>query len=229
MTGLQVALLVGLGALVFLDQWPAVQSMVSRPIVTGPVVGLILGSPSDGVLWGAAIEAMELAVQPVGAARYPDAALAGVLGTTAALTGAESGAYPAAWAVAVAVAAGIAGDAVGRMQRRWNGRTAARVRARVAEGSLRAPGRGIALALTRGAALGAAQTGVGLAVVLGAGRLLVGSPWSGPLDAGGLRIAAAAMAAVAGARVLGLGVRQAAALGLGALAGVALVAWGGAA
>ena len=111
----------------------------------------------------------------------------------------------------------------------WNGRTAARVRARVAEGSLGAPGRGIALALTRGAALGAAQTAVGLALVLGVGRLLAGSPWSGHLDAGGLRIAAAAMAAVAGVRVLGLSGRHAAALGLGALAGIALVTWGGAA
>lgn len=226
MTVLEAGLLVALGAVVFLDQWPAVQSMVSRPIVTGPIVGWILNNPADGVLWGATIEAMQLAVQPVGAARYPDAALAGLLGTTAALTGIHGGAYPAAWAVAVAVVAGWGGDAVGRVQRRWNASTAAVVRTRVAEGSLVAPGRGIAIALARAAALGAAQTAVGLAAVLAGGWLLAGTPWAGPLDVGDLRIAATAMAAVGGARVLGLGRWRAATLGIGALAGIALVTWG---
>lgn len=228
MTAWQAAALVAMGAVVFLDQWPAVQSMISRPVVVGPIVGAILGAPVDGVLWGAALETMELAVQPVGAARYPDAALAGLLGTTAALTGMQGDVYPAGWAVAVAAAAGWAGDAVGRFQRRWNARTAAAVRARVAEGSVGAPGWGIAIALSRGAALGAAQTAAGLVLVTGGGWLLGDSPWAGPLDPHGLKIVAAAMAAVAGARVFGLGPRRVTSLGLGALAGVALVAWRGA-
>ena len=227
MTEWQAAALVALGAVVFLDQWPAVQAMISRPIVVGPIVGAVLGAPVDGVLWGATLETMQLAVQPVGAARYPDAALAGLLGTTAALAGMEGNVYPAAWAIGVAAAAGWAGDAVGRVQRRWNARTAAAVRARVAAGSVAAPGWGIVAALSRGAALGAAQTAAGLALVAGGGWLLGSSPWAGPLDAHGLRIAAAAMAAVAGARVFGLGPRRATSLCLGALAGVALVAKGG--
>jgi mannose/fructose/N-acetylgalactosamine-specific phosphotransferase system component IIC len=227
MTGAEAGALTALGALVFLDQWPAVQTMVSRPIVVGPIVGAILGAPADGVLWGAVLESISLAVQPVGAARYPDAALAGLLGTVAALTGPGGGAFPAAWAVSVAVAAGAVGDAVGRLQRRWNGRTAAAVRARVAEGSLAAPGRGIAIALSRGAALGALQTAAGLGIVAAGGALLAGSPWAGPLDARALQVAAAAMAAVAGVRVLGLGRRRTTAAVLGALAGFALVAWGG--
>lgn len=226
MTGAEAGALTALGALVFLDQWPAVQTMVSRPIVVGPIVGAILGAPADGVLWGAVLETISLAVQPVGAARYPDAALAGLLGTAAALTGADAGAFPAAWAVAVAVAAGASGDAVGRLQRRWNGRTAAAVRAQVSAGSLTAPGRGIAVALTRGAALGALQTAAGLGIVLAGGTILAGSPWAGPLDARALQVAAAGMAAVAGVRVLGLGRRRTAAAVLGTLAGFALVAWG---
>ena len=226
MTEWQAASLVALGAIVFLDQWPAVQSMISRPIVVGPLVGWILGAPGDGVLWGAAFETTLLAIQPVGAARYPDAALAGLLGTAAAITGREAGIYPAAWAVAVAAGAGWAGDAVGRVHRRWNARTAAAIRARVSAGSLGAPARGIATALSRGAALGALETAAGLVVVIAGGRLLAGSAWGGPLDAHGLRIAAAAMAAVAGARVLGLGRKRAASLAVGAAAGVALVALG---
>jgi mannose/fructose/N-acetylgalactosamine-specific phosphotransferase system component IIC len=224
MTEWQWASLVALGAVVFLDQWPAVQAMVSRPIVVGPLVGWVLGAPADGVLWGAAFETMLLAIQPVGAARYPDAALAGLLGTAAAIVGTESGVYPAAWAVAVAAGAGWAGDVVGRLQRRWNARTAAAVRERVAEGSLAAPGRGIAVALARGAALGALQTAVGVGIVIAGSRLLADSPWAGRLDAHGLRIATAAMAAVAGARALGLGRKRLASLALGAAAGVALVA-----
>ena len=226
MTGWQAAALVALGAVAFLDQWPAVQSMISRPIVLGPIVGTILGAPADGVLWGAAIETMQLAIQPVGAARYPDAALAGLLGTTAALTGMQGEIYPAGWAVAVAASAGWGGDAVGRLQRRWNARTAAAVRDRVARGALSAPGRGIALALSRAAALGAAQTAVGLAVVAVGWWLVGGSPWSGPLDAHGVKLAATAMAAVAGARMFGLGRARAASLAIGGLVGVALVASG---
>jgi hypothetical protein len=227
MTGWQAAALVALGAVAFLDQWPAVQSMISRPIVLGPVVGAILGAPADGVLWGAAVETMQLAIQPVGAARYPDAALAGLLGTTAALTGMEGDVYPAGWAVAVAAAAGWGGDSVGRLHRRWNGRTAAAVRDRVARGALSAPGWGIALALSRGAALGGAQTAAGLAVVAAGWWLVGGSPWTGPLDAHGVELAAAAMAAVAGARMFGIGRVRAASLAIGALVGVALVVWGG--
>lgn len=228
MTEWQAAALVALGAVVFLDQWPAVQAMISRPIVVGPIVGAILGAPTDGVLWGAAIETVQLAIQPVGAARYPDAALAGLLGTTAALTGMQGDVYPAAWAVAVAAAAGWAGDAVGRLQRRWNARTAAAVRTRVAGGSVGAPGWGIAVSLSRGAMLGAAQTAAGLALVTGAGWFLGDSPWTGPLDPHGLKIAAAAMAVVSGVRVFGFGPRRATSLGIGALTGFALVAWGGA-
>lgn len=226
MTWWQAAGLVAVGAFAFLDQWPAVQSMVSRPIVLGPLVGWILGSPADGVLWGAAFEAMLLAIQPVGAARYPDAALAGLLGTTAALLGMTAGVYPAAWAVAVAALAGWAGDALGRGVRRWNGRTAAAIEARVAAGSLVAPGRGIAVALARGAALGALQAAAGLAVVVAGTQLVTGSPWAGPLDGHGLRVAASAMATVAGARALGLGRRRAVSLAIGAAAGIALVVLG---
>ncbi|HET6361043.1 MAG TPA: hypothetical protein VFH11_03195, partial [Gemmatimonadota bacterium] len=58
--------------------------------------------------------------------------------------------------------------------------------------------------------------------------LVAGSPWAGPLDAHGLRIAAAAMAGVAGARALGLGRRRKLSLVFGAAAGVALVALGAA-
>ncbi|HET6638850.1 MAG TPA: PTS sugar transporter subunit IIC [Gemmatimonadota bacterium] len=226
MTEWQAASLVALGAVVFLDQWPAVQSMVSRPIVVGPAVGWILGAPADGVLWGASFETMVLAIQPVGAARYPDAALAGLLGTTAAIVGMDSEIYPAAWAVAVAGGAGWAGEVLGRLQRRWNARTAAAVRARVAGGSLAAPARGIAVALSRGAALGALQAAGGLVIVIAGTRLLAGSPWTGRLDAHGLRIAAAAMAGVAGARALGIGRKRLASLALGAATGVALVALG---
>ncbi|HET6616453.1 MAG TPA: hypothetical protein VFH69_01445, partial [Gemmatimonadota bacterium] len=57
--------------------------------------------------------------------------------------------------------------------------------------------------------------------------LVTGTPWAGPLDARGLRIAAAAMVAISGIRVIGLEPRRAVVLGFGMLAGVALVRWGG--
>jgi hypothetical protein len=84
----------------------------------------------------------------------------------------------------------------------------------------------VAVALSRGAGLGALQTAAGLGVVFAGTRLLAASPWAGPLDAHGLRIAAAAMAGVAGARVLGLGRKRGVSLVLGAVAGLALVVLG---
>ncbi|HET6340642.1 MAG TPA: PTS sugar transporter subunit IIC, partial [Gemmatimonadota bacterium] len=79
--GLPEWLLLGaLGALVFLDAWPVGQTMLSRPIVAGPLAGAILGAPAEGVFWGAVFEAVYLGVLPVGAARYPDAGLAALVG-----------------------------------------------------------------------------------------------------------------------------------------------------
>ncbi len=216
MTSLQAGLLVALGAVVFLDRWPAVQTLVSRPIVVGPLTGAVLGAPLEGVLWGAAFEAAYLDALPVGAARYANAGLAALVATAVAIGHRSEAVYPAGYAALAGLAAGRLGEFVDGVQRSWNGRAAARARARVETGDLSAPGRTIAAALARGAGLGAGQTAVALAVAwIGAG--LVGdTPWGGPLPAEGLRAAAFATLAVGGIRLFVDGRRAAALAGVGA-------------
>lgn len=226
MTGLELALIVLLGVVLFLDHWPAVQTMASRPIVGGSLVGVVLGAPIEGVLWGAALEAVYLGVLPVGAARYPDVAAAGIVGTAIALAGREAGLYPAGLAVALAIAAGRLGEWVGQGQRRWNGRLAVRVREQVAAGDLRAPGRALALALARCAGLGAAVTGVMLALGLALLHVLGGTPWSGTLPPRAVAASALAIGAVAGARLFVGQRRRAAALGAGVALGAGIAWWG---
>ncbi|MFN2384238.1 MAG: PTS sugar transporter subunit IIC [Gemmatimonadota bacterium] len=226
--------LAGLGAVVFLDQWPAVQAMVSRPLVVGSLAGLLLGAPADGALWGAVFEVAFLAIQPVGAARYPDAGLAALAGTTVALVGlrevSRAGGepvYPAVLAVAVALGAGALGEWAGGWHRRRNGVTAARVQSQVAVGDLGAPGRAVLIALARGALIGAVVTLLSLIGGL-AGLALAQDVGAGLLSAAGLRLPAVVVAAVVGVRLFLRGPSSRLAW-VGGAAGGAALAWLGSA
>lgn len=78
----------------------------ARPIVSGLVVGLILGDVKTGVILGATIEAMFLGVFTVGAALAPDYNLAGVVGVA---LGIASG-YGVEAAVALALPVALFGQ-----------------------------------------------------------------------------------------------------------------------
>ncbi|HET9581755.1 MAG TPA: PTS sugar transporter subunit IIC [Gemmatimonadota bacterium] len=187
-----------LGAIVFVDAWPVGQTMLSRPIVVGPLAGTLLGAPAEGVFWGAVFEAVYLGILPVGAARYPDAGLAALVGTVIASRG--DGSEAAAYLVAMAFAAGFLGDWTSGFLRRWNGHTAASVARRVAAGDLDAPGRGIAVGVARGAALGAAAA-VGCSAIAVVGfELVEDTVWAGPASREALRLAALAAAVVSAGR-----------------------------
>ena len=191
-------LLAALGAALFLDAWPVGQTMLSRPIVAGPLAGLVLGAPAEGVFWGAVFEAVYLGILPIGAARYPDAGLAALVATAVAVPAA--GTEAAGYLVAAAVGAGAIGERATVLQRLWNGRAARGVRRQVEAGDLSAPGRAIAAAVVRGAALGATITILAVGLALAGLALVGGTPWSGPLSRETLRLAALAAVAVGGAR-----------------------------
>ncbi|MDX1623291.1 MAG: PTS sugar transporter subunit IIC [Gemmatimonadota bacterium] len=227
MSGIEVGLLVLFGAVVFLDTWPAVQTMISRPLVVGPVVGWILGEPAAGAFWGAVFETLYLGSMPVGASRVPDAGLASLVGTVVAIQGRLDGVEAAVLAVGFGLAAGVAGERVDRWHRTWNGRTAERIARSVAGGDPDAPGRGIVVALLRGGAFGAVQTAVAVALALAALDLVETTWVAGRLPTWIVRVVAVAAAAMAGARLF---VRQRIhriAWSAGLVAG-ALVAWGAA-
>lgn len=83
LTGLELGwgswlLLVALGGLLALDaaSWP--QAMVSRPLVSGTLGGLVFGDPQAGFFAGAVLEVMSFRHPPFGGARYPDTGPAGL-------------------------------------------------------------------------------------------------------------------------------------------------------
>jgi mannose/fructose/N-acetylgalactosamine-specific phosphotransferase system component IIC len=72
-----------LGGFVGLDSTSFPQIMISRPLVSGALTGLIFGRPVEGVLLGAILEVFDLATLPIGAARYPESGTATVAATVA--------------------------------------------------------------------------------------------------------------------------------------------------
>lgn len=220
----RAGLLVLLGAVSFLDRWPALQAQFARPIVIGTAAGAILGDVVGGAFWGAVFEAVYLGLMPVGAARLPDPGLAALVGTTVALVGERAGIWPAGYAVFAAWAAGEVGEFVDRLARRLNGRIAARARAAVEAGDLGAPGRAVAGALGGGFAIGAAEAALLLWAALAGLRVVEGTAWTGALGGGAVRSVALAAGAAAGIRLFARRGIPLVAFGAGAVAAAA-VTW----
>lgn len=225
MSLLQAIALVAVGTIAFLDRWPVLQSMMARPLVVGTAVGVTLGDPMGGALWGAVFEAMFLALLPVGASRLPDAGLAALAGTTAAVSGYADGAYPAALAGTLGWLVGHPGEWADRLQRRWNGALAARARSAAEAGRPRGPARAMAAAVGAGAVLGAVVSAAVVAGAVAAVTWTAGSPWVGPLEAGTLQVAVAAGLVVSGTRAFPSRGSSSLAWGGGALV-AALLVWG---
>lgn len=85
------ALLLGLVAFVAQSEYALGTSLISRPIVTGLLTGLVLGDVTTGVIMGATLELAFIGSFSVGAAIPPDVVTGGVLGVAFAIS---SGAGP---------------------------------------------------------------------------------------------------------------------------------------
>ena len=72
-------MLAALGGFVGLDAVSGPQAMISRPIVAGPLAGLLLGVPEAGMQVGAFLEILTLRHLPIGAARQWDTGPAAVV------------------------------------------------------------------------------------------------------------------------------------------------------
>lgn len=75
---LQTAAAAALGGLLALDGTSVAQLMVSRPFVAASLGGALVGRPAAGMAAGVVLEALHLAVLPVGASRYPEGGPAAV-------------------------------------------------------------------------------------------------------------------------------------------------------
>ena len=65
----EVLVLALLGGVLALDGTSLGQFMVSRPLVACVLAGLVAGDPAAGAMAGLVLEALHIAVLPVGAAR----------------------------------------------------------------------------------------------------------------------------------------------------------------
>lgn len=117
---LPTVLLLGLlGGVLALDGTSVGQFMLSRPLIAAGLAGIATGSPEAGIVIGVLLEALQLAVLPVGAARYPEAAPAAV-----AAAGAYAGAaVDAPVALMAAVVFSMAWGRVGGATVEWLRRT----------------------------------------------------------------------------------------------------------
>lgn len=80
------ALLVGLVAFVGFLECGIGNSMIQRPIVMGPLIGLVLGDLTTGLQVGATLELAFMGTQAIGAALPPEITAGGILGTAFAIT-----------------------------------------------------------------------------------------------------------------------------------------------
>jgi len=99
---IETAVAAGLGALICLDR-VAVQVMVSRPVVAGPLVGLVLGDALTGLLAGALLELLWIDRIPIGPYAPPHDTFVAVLATAGAILAAPSGARPPRELIVLAV------------------------------------------------------------------------------------------------------------------------------
>jgi PTS system mannose-specific IIC component len=124
-----------------LDRTAALQVMLCRPLVAGPLTGWLLGDPQSGLLVGLLLELLWLGRLPVGAAIPPDDTQVAVGATTLALTmGPHLGQGGPGFVILcllVAMPLGKISQFFERLARNWNGRLAPKVEGAVEAGRLR--------------------------------------------------------------------------------------------
>lgn len=80
------ALLLGLVAFIAQSEYALGTSLISRPLVTGMLTGLVLGDVQTGVIMGATLELAFIGSFSVGASIPPDVVTGGILGVAFAIT-----------------------------------------------------------------------------------------------------------------------------------------------
>ena len=174
----QTAIAALLGGAFCLDR-VALQLMISRPVVAGPIVGLALGDFQTGLMAGAFVELLWIDRLPVGAYVPPHDTIVAVLAAAGAiLSGAAAGGADRpliAFCVLLYVPAGIAGQRMDMWLRRSNDRLAMQALDEVNSGNLQAVADRHLTAIARATLLSIAV----IFTLLSAGVLL--TRWAFPL------------------------------------------------
>jgi mannose/fructose/N-acetylgalactosamine-specific phosphotransferase system component IIC len=156
--GAQVVLLLLLGGIAALDGTAVCQFMISRPLVSGTLAGLLLGDPATGLLVGSILEGANLGAIPIGASRFLEPGPAAIPAAVAAI-GFEGGG-----GIALGVGLGMVMSLLGGesivLQRRWNGHLLAGIH------DIEKLSRRFWGCIAMDGARGIALTGVGIGLVL---------------------------------------------------------------
>ena len=80
------AILVGLIACFVTFEWTLGSCLITRPIVTGVLVGLVMGDLQTGIIMGGTLELVFIGAVTLGAAVPPDVITGGILGTAFAIS-----------------------------------------------------------------------------------------------------------------------------------------------
>ncbi|TVR65134.1 MAG: hypothetical protein EA422_04920 [Gemmatimonadales bacterium] len=223
MEPLSFVLLLALGIWAALDGVSVGQFMVSRPLVTATLTGLLLGDPATGLILGIFLEVVYLGGIPAGAVRLPEPGPAAIPATVGAiLIGGPGGlAFGAASGMVLAI---LGGWTVVR-QRRWQGRLVASVTE--AGNPPRAVSRALGMALFLDGLRGALLVGLGIVLMAAIPEGWI-ELWPLPFrDTYGVLFVLAALPA--GSLLNGLplkGERRWAFLGTGLALGVGVALWG---
>lgn len=156
----EIALTLLLAGVVMLDATPAGQTLLSQPLVTASLLGLLWGDWTVALSVGIVLQILAASTLPVGARTPEDYAMGGIVGVTLALLLAAEQPYAMARdasrliGVFAGLLAAIAGVPVLRAQRRWNEGLARWVEARLRSGHENAPGLAQAAAIVLAFAIG---------------------------------------------------------------------------
>lgn len=126
---IETAVTAGVGALICLDR-VAAQAMISRPIVAGPLTGLILGDALTGLVTGALLELLWIDRIPIGPYVPPHDTFVAILATAGSILAAPPGANPPRELIALAILlfapAAWLGQKMEIFLRQWNERWVSR-------------------------------------------------------------------------------------------------------
>lgn len=153
-------ILLAWGTLVGLDLVSVPQMMIARPIVAGPIAGVILGDVGTGLQLGVLFELFQYDILPVGAVRYPEYGPATVAAVSAAH--AAAGTLGLGVGALVGLITAMAGGASLQAVRRLNTRAVHRAAAALESGEPRTLERLHVAGILRDAARAAIVTAVGL-------------------------------------------------------------------
>lgn len=113
------AILVGLVALFGFLECAVGNSMIQRPIVMGPLIGLVLGDVQTGLMVGATLELAFMGNVTIGAALPPEITAGGILGTAFAITSGTGADVALALALPIATVALLVKNTFYLVARTW--------------------------------------------------------------------------------------------------------------